>query len=191
MKIYSRKVVGTQNGSRQTGTCFCVKMKILKYLTDSWPWSSCGSYPKLNTCWKTQIFFLLLVTALPMYGTMVFTFPISIKTCHNFQYFVQHIKHFWKKFLFINFFHSGIRIGMPWIRFRQNDADRTRSGSTTLRIRSNKLISNKLFVKYMWSIPPWSRCRWSSAPHRAASAPALSPPPRRHLCSSEWRTNKI
>ncbi len=62
--------------------------------------------------------------------------------CHNFKNFWQHTEILWEKRNFINLFIClaltglPIRIGMPWmpirIQIRQNDADPTRSGSTTL-----------------------------------------------------------
>ncbi len=87
-----------------------------------------GSYPKLFTRWKRRHFFyfLFLFSAMP-----VLSVPYR---CHNRQYFG---KHFLEKGMF--YFY----IWFTWIR--QNYADPTGSGSTTLNIKTSLLLSHSHF----------------------------------------------
>jgi hypothetical protein len=98
--------------------------------------------------WKTPPKFLMLVTAMTIHNVLSFL-PVS-KYVIIFNILDSILKFSGKKFSLPTFFHllgidtdPGIRIGMPWmpIPIRKNDADSTQSGSTTLRIRTNKLIS--------------------------------------------------
>ncbi len=110
----------------------------------------CVQYPypdptqNLNTCWKIgeNIYFLYFYSQQCQF-TMFFL-SHKWKRCHNFKYFVQHVEMFWKKVKntcascleLIPIRIGRIRIGKPWItipiRIRQNDADPSRSGYTSL-----------------------------------------------------------
>ncbi len=56
---------------------------------------------------ENQIFWLLLITDLPVYSTKFYLSHQS-QLCHNFQYFEQHIKILWKKVQLFNFFMPSI-----------------------------------------------------------------------------------
>jgi hypothetical protein len=103
----------------------------------------------IRICFKSD-FFLLLVTALPLKNSSSFT---SVSNVACFQYFGPHIK-FFDYLVLICLEFIPIRIGMPWMPIpfliRQNDADPTRSGSTTLTVRydigyRNDVRSNRYY----------------------------------------------